>query len=81
MGKAGLDAVQQKVNALDTAHGGKNRVIASQAVRGAADVLQQMSTSLADRAGIDGKPTTNPAANPAVSPAVKPDAAGAALVR
>lgn len=68
-----LDVVRQKVDQLDTAHGPMNRVIASQAVRGTADVLQQMSISLIDRAGLEGKPTTNPA--------TKPDAGGTAMVR
>lgn len=66
-----LDVVRQKIDQLDTAHGPMNRVIASQAVRGTADVLQQMSNSLVDRAGLEGKPTTNPA--------TKPDASGTAM--
>lgn len=68
-----IDVVRQKVDQLDTAHGPRNRVIASQAVRGTANVLQQMSAALVDRAGLDGKPTTNPA--------TKPDAGGTAMVR
>ena len=68
-----LDVVRQKVDQLDTAHGPKNRVIASQAVRGTASVLQQMSAALVDRAGLEGKPATNPA--------TKADAGGTAMVR
>jgi hypothetical protein len=67
-----LDVLQQRINQLDTAHGATNRVIASEAMRDTADVLQQMTNALADRAGLEtgGKPTTNPA--------TRPDTAGAA---
>ena len=68
-----LDALRQKVNELDTARGSHTRVVAAQSMRGAADVLQQMAGVMADRAGIEGKPTT--------APTTKPDVPGTATVR
>jgi hypothetical protein len=67
-----LDALQQRLNQLDTTHGATSRVVASQAMRDTADVLQQMTNALAERAGLEtgGRPTTNPA--------TKPDTTGAA---
>jgi hypothetical protein len=66
-----LDMLQKKVVELDTAHGPMNRVLAAQAFRTTTDILQQMSTALVERAGLEGAPTTNPAK--------KPDVAGTAL--
>jgi hypothetical protein len=66
-----IDAVQQRVDQLDTAHGGMNRVVAAQAMRETAGVLRQMSSALADRAGLEGpKPTTNPATASASAAAI-----------
>jgi hypothetical protein len=68
-----LDTLQQRVNQLDTTRGATNRVVASEAMRDTANVLQQMTNALADRAGLDtgGRPATT-------NPATRPDAASAA---
>jgi hypothetical protein len=55
-----VDALKQKVDELDSAKGGMNRVVAAQSMRSAADVLQQMAGVMADRAGIEARPTTRP---------------------
>src|SRR5947199_116104 len=61
------ETVQQKLDQLDTTHGGMNRVVAAQASRESAGVLQQLSAALADRAGLEtNKPTTRPSSASAV---------------
>ncbi len=68
-----LDGLQQRVDELDSVHGPLNRVVASQSMRQTAALLQQMSATLAERAGVESKP--------AAAPAAKPDAAGAAALQ
>ena len=63
-----LDALQARINSLDTAHGAVNRVLSAQAIRTATEILQQMSTALAERSRVDA-PTTNPATKPEAAPA------------
>lgn len=62
-----LDTLQKKVVDLDTVHGPMNRVLAAQALRTTTDILQQMSTALVERAGLEGASTTNPAKKPDVA--------------
>jgi hypothetical protein len=54
-----LDELHQRVDELDSVHGPLNRVVSARAVRDATAVLQQMSTSLAERTGVDMKPAAS----------------------
>jgi hypothetical protein len=63
-----LDTLLRRVSGMDMAHGAMNRVLAAQALRESTTILQQMSVSMAERAGTgSGAPATKPSvATPAV---------------
>jgi hypothetical protein len=64
-----LDALLQKLSAMDRVHGPMNRVIVAQALRGSTMILKQMSVAMSERAGVYGQANGGPATRPAAIPA------------
>ena len=69
---AQVDALHQKIIESDSAHGATQRAIAAQSFRAVSEICQQMTTSMVERAGTDGRPTTGPTTGPTTLPSPTP---------